>query len=161
MSPKNFRKICHPEAKILNSLVNCGQTLRRTDGQTRLDVELTPLPVGQLKIRLTINEDSKSLIESLYSTWKVSSCIKPSVIDERRTNKINKSCEVETSIGRRLYKERNVFRSYTLHSVIRHFGYWQNFNLKVDKFVITYKVTFHISKMIFKNYGSINRYSLL
>ena len=49
MSPKNFRKICHPEAKILNSLVNCGQTDRRTDAQTRLDVELTPLPVGQLK----------------------------------------------------------------------------------------------------------------
>ena len=30
MSPKDFRKICHPEAKILNSLVNCPQTLRQT-----------------------------------------------------------------------------------------------------------------------------------
>ena len=30
MSPKDFRKICHPEAKILNSLVNCSQTDRQT-----------------------------------------------------------------------------------------------------------------------------------
>ena len=50
MSPKNFRKICHPEEKILNNLVNCGQTDGQRDGQARLDVELTPLPVGQLKI---------------------------------------------------------------------------------------------------------------
>ena len=49
MSPKDFRKISYPEPKILNSLVNCGQTDRQTDAQTRLDVELTPLPVGQLK----------------------------------------------------------------------------------------------------------------
>ena len=52
MFPKDFRKICHPEVKILKSLVNCGRTARQTDGQTRLDVELTPLPVGQLKIVL-------------------------------------------------------------------------------------------------------------
>ena len=30
MSPEDFRKISHPEPKILNSLVNCG----RTDGHT-------------------------------------------------------------------------------------------------------------------------------
>ena len=52
MSPKNFRKICHPEEKILNSLVNCGQTDGRSDRQTGVDVELTPLPVGQLKRNL-------------------------------------------------------------------------------------------------------------
>ena len=52
MSPKDFRKICHPEAKILNNLVNCGQTDRQTDTQTGLYVELTPLPVGQLKINI-------------------------------------------------------------------------------------------------------------
>ena len=69
----------------------------------------------KLKIPLTINEDSKSLIESLYSTQKVKRKTMRVVvsINERRTNKINKSCEVETSIGRRLYKERSVFRSYT------------------------------------------------
>ena len=51
MSPKDFRKICHPEAKILKSLVNCPQTDKlSTDTQTGLDLELTPLPVGQLKI---------------------------------------------------------------------------------------------------------------
>ena len=31
MSPKDFRKICHPEVKILKSLVNCGQTDRHSD----------------------------------------------------------------------------------------------------------------------------------
>ena len=62
MSPKNFRKICHPEEKILNSLVNCGQTLRHSDRQTRLDVELTPLPVGQLKTKIYQNILSKCLI---------------------------------------------------------------------------------------------------
>ena len=51
MSPKDFRKICHPEVKILKSLVNCGRSDGQTDGQTRLDVELTPLPVGQLKTK--------------------------------------------------------------------------------------------------------------
>ena len=53
MPPKDFRKICHPEVKILKSLVNCGHsdthTDRQTDRRSRLDVELTPLPVGQLK----------------------------------------------------------------------------------------------------------------
>ena len=49
MSPKDFRKISHLEPKILNSLVNCGRTLTQTDRRSRLDVELTPLPVGQLK----------------------------------------------------------------------------------------------------------------
>ena len=49
MSPKDFRKTYHPEVKILKSLVNCGQTVRRSVRRSRLDVELTPLPVGQLK----------------------------------------------------------------------------------------------------------------
>ena len=31
---KDLRKICHPEAKILNSLVNCSKTKLLTDGQT-------------------------------------------------------------------------------------------------------------------------------
>ena len=30
MPPKDFRKISHPEPKILNSLVNCRQTHRHT-----------------------------------------------------------------------------------------------------------------------------------
>ena len=30
MSPKDFRKICHPEVKILKSLVNCGHSDRHT-----------------------------------------------------------------------------------------------------------------------------------
>ena len=34
MSPRDLRKMCHPEEKILNSLVNCGQTLTQTDRQT-------------------------------------------------------------------------------------------------------------------------------
>ena len=31
ISPKDFRKVSHPEPKILNSSVNCPQTLRQTD----------------------------------------------------------------------------------------------------------------------------------
>ena len=31
MSPKDFRKISHPEPKILNSLVNCTQKHTQTD----------------------------------------------------------------------------------------------------------------------------------
>ena len=50
MSPKDFRKIHHPEAKILNSLVNFGHSDAQTDRRSRLDVELTPHPVGQLRI---------------------------------------------------------------------------------------------------------------
>ena len=34
MSPKNFRKICHPEAKILNNIVNCAHSDCQTDRQT-------------------------------------------------------------------------------------------------------------------------------
>ena len=55
MSPKDFRNICHPEAKILNSLVNCAQTVRQTVRRSKLDVELTQLPVGQLKIVFQFN----------------------------------------------------------------------------------------------------------
>ena len=36
MSPKEFRKISHPEPKILNSLVNCTLTHWRTDGRTAM-----------------------------------------------------------------------------------------------------------------------------
>ena len=51
MSRKEFRKICHPEAKILNSLVNCPQKDKLCiDTQMGLDLELIPLPVDQLKI---------------------------------------------------------------------------------------------------------------
>ena len=53
MSTKDFKKISHPEPKILKSLFNCAQTLRhsdtQTDGQMGLDLEQTPLPGGSAK----------------------------------------------------------------------------------------------------------------
>ena len=57
MSPKDLRKICHLEAKMLDNLVNCAQRVRQTGRRSRLDVEVTPLPVGQLAI--SIVEDSR------------------------------------------------------------------------------------------------------
>ena len=48
MSPEDFRKISHPELKILNSLVNCLHTQGGTNGPTGVNVELTPPEVGQL-----------------------------------------------------------------------------------------------------------------
>ena len=41
MSPKDFRKIYHPEPKISNSLVNCGWTHTRTHARTSVNLELT------------------------------------------------------------------------------------------------------------------------
>ena len=49
MSPEDFRKISHPEPKILNSLVNWSHTHRQTDRRTSVNLELTPPEVGQLK----------------------------------------------------------------------------------------------------------------
>ena len=49
MSPEDFRKISHPEPKILNSLVNWWLTHRHTDTHTGVNLELTPPEVGQLK----------------------------------------------------------------------------------------------------------------
>ena len=48
MSPKPFRKIYHPEPKILNSLVNCLHTDGHTHACTKVNLELTPPEVGQL-----------------------------------------------------------------------------------------------------------------
>ena len=45
MSPEDFRKISHPEPKILNSLVNCGRTHTRTS----VNLELTPPEGGSAK----------------------------------------------------------------------------------------------------------------
>ena len=42
MSPEDFRKISHPELKILNSLVNCTQT-------HIVNLELTPPEGGSAK----------------------------------------------------------------------------------------------------------------
>ena len=53
MSPEDFRKISHPEPKILNSLVNCGRTHGRTNtckhGRTSVNLELTPPEGGAAK----------------------------------------------------------------------------------------------------------------
>ena len=49
MSPKDFRKIYHPEPKILNSLVNCGHTHAHTDARTSVNLELTPPEGGSAK----------------------------------------------------------------------------------------------------------------
>ena len=49
MSPKDFRKISHPEPKILNSLVNCGHTHGRTHARTGVNLELTPPEGGSAK----------------------------------------------------------------------------------------------------------------
>ena len=45
MSPEDFKKISHPEQKILNCLVNC----LRTDGRTSVNLELTPPEGGSAK----------------------------------------------------------------------------------------------------------------
>ena len=52
MSPKDFRKISHPEPKILNSLVNCGHTHTHTHGRTSVNLELTPPEGGSAKNEL-------------------------------------------------------------------------------------------------------------
>ena len=41
MSPEDFRKISHPEPKILNSLVNCTRTHAQTHTLTWVNLELT------------------------------------------------------------------------------------------------------------------------
>ena len=50
MSPKDFRKICHPEVKILKSLVNCGHSDTQTDRQTvETRCRADPTPSGSAK----------------------------------------------------------------------------------------------------------------
>ena len=49
MSPEDFRKISHPEPKILNSLVNCGHTHGHTHTLTWVNLELTPPEGGSAK----------------------------------------------------------------------------------------------------------------
>ena len=49
MSPEDFRKISHPEQKILNSLVNCTHTDGHTHTRTRVNLELTPPEGGSAK----------------------------------------------------------------------------------------------------------------
>ena len=61
MSPKDLRKICHPEAKILNSLVNCSKTKLLTDGQTdgtrsRADPTSSGLKRKLLKLNVTFKD---------------------------------------------------------------------------------------------------------
>ena len=74
MPPKDFRKISHLEPKILNSLVNCGRTLTQTDRRSRLDVELTPLPVGQLtktRYHVTGCFENKLLFHIIVTLWSI------------------------------------------------------------------------------------------
>ena len=57
MSPKDFRKICHPEAKILNSLVNCAHS----DGQTvRTRCRADPTSSGSSK--------NQNYLENVYQS---------------------------------------------------------------------------------------------
>ena len=49
MSPRDFRKISHPEPKILNRLVNCGNTHANTHRNTQMSkCRAVPPTVGQL-----------------------------------------------------------------------------------------------------------------
>ena len=63
MSPEDFRKISHPEPKILNSLVNCGCTHGQTHAHTSVNLELTPPEEGQLK------KTHKTITHSRFSSW--------------------------------------------------------------------------------------------
>ena len=71
MAPKDFRKISHPEQKILNSLVN----FTRKDRKMVLNLELTPPEGGSAKNSWISIKGEKKLIQP--SEDIVDMCRKP------------------------------------------------------------------------------------